>query len=251
MAMNDEETVALIAGGHTFGKTHGAAPDSNVEDNPEAAGLEQQGLGWKNNHGTGKGDDTITSGLEVTWTYHPTRWDNEFFHILYAYEWELMRSPGGGHQWRPVNGGGADMVPLAHSTAAASPACSRATSRCAPTRRTTRSRAGSPRIPRVRRRVRAGLVQAHAPRHGPDRPLPRPEVPTEELLWQDPVPAVDHELIDAADAAALKAQVLDSGLTVASSSPRPGRRHPRSAAATSAAASTAPASASPRRRTGR
>ena len=115
MAMNDEETVALIAGGHTFGKTHGAAPDTNIEDNPEAAGLEQQGLGWKNNFGTGKGDDTITSGLEVTWTYHPTRWDNEFFHILYAYEWELMTSPGGGHQWRPVDGGGADMVPLAHS----------------------------------------------------------------------------------------------------------------------------------------
>ena len=93
MAMDDEETVALIAGGHTFGKTHGAAPDTNVEDNPEAAGLEQQGLGWKNNHGTGRGDDTITSGLEVTWTYHPTRWDNEFFHILYAYEWELMQQP--------------------------------------------------------------------------------------------------------------------------------------------------------------
>jgi catalase-peroxidase len=93
MAMNDEETVALIAGGHTFGKTHGAASDDNLEDNPEAAGLEAQGLGWKNNHGTGRGDDTITSGLEVTWTYHPTRWDNEFFHILYAYEWELTEEP--------------------------------------------------------------------------------------------------------------------------------------------------------------
>ncbi|WP_309711503.1 peroxidase family protein, partial [Pseudolysinimonas sp.] len=115
MGMNDEETVALIAGGHTFGKTHGAGPADAVGLDPEAATMEQQGFGWTNSHGTGTGDDAITSGLEVTWTYHPTRWDNEFFDILYAYEWELMESPAGAKQWRPVNGGGAGLVPLAHS----------------------------------------------------------------------------------------------------------------------------------------
>src|SRR5271170_944201 len=111
MAMNDEETVALIAGGHTFGKTHGAGPDENVGPDPEAAPIEQQGFGWKSTYGTGTGADAITSGLEVTWTYHPVRWDNEFFHILFAYEWELMKSPAGAHQWRPKDGAGADMVP--------------------------------------------------------------------------------------------------------------------------------------------
>ena len=114
MAMNDEETVALIAGGHTFGKTHGAGDADLVGPEPEGAPLEEQGLGWKSAYGTGKGGDTITSGLEVTWTYHPTRWDNEFFHILFAYDWELMKSPAGAHQWRPKNGAGADMVPDAH-----------------------------------------------------------------------------------------------------------------------------------------
>jgi catalase-peroxidase len=112
--MNDEETVALIAGGHTFGKTHGAAPDSNLAPHPEGSPLEEQGLGYRNSFGTGNGDDTITSGLEVTRTYHPARWDNEYFHILFASEWELMESPAGAMQWRPKNGAGSDLVPLAH-----------------------------------------------------------------------------------------------------------------------------------------
>ena len=216
MAMNDEETVALIAGGHTFGKTHGAAPDTNIEDNPEAAGLEQQGLGWKNNFRTGKGDDTITSGLEVTWTYHPTRWDNEFFHILYAYEWELMTSPGGGHQWRPVDGGGADMVPLAHSDGRREP------------RMLTSDLAlrTDPEYDRISRRfkddpkafadafARAWFKLTHRDM-GPKVRYLGSEVPAEDLIWQDPVPAVDHELIDADDARALKAQIMDAGLTVA------------------------------------
>ncbi len=113
MGMDDEETVALIAGGHTFGKTHGNAPADAPGPDPEAAPLEEQGLGWKSSYKSGKGIDAITSGLEVTWTYHPTRWDNEFFHILYAYEWELFDSPAGAHQWRPKDGGGADLVPEA------------------------------------------------------------------------------------------------------------------------------------------
>jgi len=217
MAMNDEETIALIAGGHTFGKTHGAAPDTNLEDNPEAAGLEAQGLGWKNNNGTGKGDDQITSGLEVTWTYHPTRWDNEFFHILYAYEWELFDSPAGAHQWRPINGGGADMAPMAHD----------ATTRREPRMLTSDiALRVDPEYDKISRRfaedpVAFGDAFARAwfkLTHRDMGPLARylgPEVPQEELIWQDPVPAVDHELIDAADAAELKRQVLDSGLTVA------------------------------------
>ena len=215
MGMNDEETVALIAGGHTFGKTHGAAPDTNLENNPEAAGIEMQGLGWKNNFGTGKGDDTITSGLEVTWTYHPTRWDNEFFHILYAYEWELMRSPGGGHQWRPINGAGADMVPLAHSSGRREP------------RMLTSDLAlrVDPEYDQVSRRfkddpvafgdafARAWFKLTHRDMGPIDRYV-GPEVPQEELLWQDPVPAAPAVLIDADDAATLKAQILDSGLSV-------------------------------------
>jgi catalase-peroxidase len=217
MAMNDEETVALIAGGHTFGKTHGAAPDTNVEDNPEAAGLENQGLGWKNNFGTGKGDDTITSGLEVTWTYHPTRWDNEFFHILFAYDWELMKSPGGGHQWRPVNGGGADMVPLAHDPS------KRREPRMLTSDLALRM---DPAYEKISRRfledpdafadafARAWFKLTHRDM-GPIARYLGSDVPSEELIWQDPVPAVDHELIDVADAAALKAQILASGLTVA------------------------------------
>ncbi|MEZ3160021.1 catalase/peroxidase HPI [Microbacterium sp. BWT-B31] len=215
MAMNDEETVALIAGGHTFGKTHGAAPDSNLEDNPEAAGLEQQGLGWKNNFGSGKGDDQITSGLEVTWTYHPTRWDNEFFHILFAYEWELMQSPAGAHQWRPKNGAGADLVPLAHSNGRREPRMLT----------TDLSLRFDPEYEKISRRFNEdpeAFADAFARAwfkltHRDMGPLSRylgPEVPAEELIWQDPVPAVDHELIDAADAAALKQQILETGLTV-------------------------------------
>jgi catalase-peroxidase len=215
MAMNDEETVALIAGGHTFGKTHGAAPDSNLDDNPEASGIEMQGLGWKNNYGTGNGDDTITSGLEVTWTYHPTRWDNEFFHILFAYEWELMKSPAGAQQWRPTNGAGADMVPLAHSEGRREP-------RMLTTDLALRF---DPEFEKISRRfhddpvafgdafARAWFKLTHRDM-GPIERYLGPGVPTEELIWQDRVPAVDHELIDPADAAALKQQVLESGLSV-------------------------------------
>ncbi|MEV8266669.1 catalase/peroxidase HPI [Microbacterium sp. NPDC076911] len=216
MAMNDEETVALIAGGHTFGKTHGAAPDTNLEDNPEAAGLEMQGLGWKNNNGTGKGDDQITSGLEVTWTYHPTRWDNEFFHILFAYEWELMTSPAGAHQWRPKDGAGDDMVPMAHD---------------ASTRREPRMLTSDlalrfdPVYGPISKKfsedpeafadafARAWFKLTHRDM-GPIARYLGAEVPSEKLIWQDPVPAVDHELIDATDAAALKAQILELGLSV-------------------------------------
>jgi catalase-peroxidase len=217
MAMNDEETVALIAGGHTFGKTHGAAPDTNIEDNPEAAGLEEQGLGWKNNHASGKGDDTITSGLEVTWTYHPTRWDNEFLHILYAYEWELMESPAGGHQWRPKHGAGADMVPFAHDSS------KRREPRMLTSDIALRT---DPEYAKITRRflenpdefadafARAWFKLTHRDM-GPIERYLGPEVPQEELIWQDRVPAVDHELIDADDAAALKAQILGAGLTTA------------------------------------
>ena len=215
MAMDDEETVALIAGGHTFGKTHGAASDSNLEDNPEAAGLEMQGLGWKNNNGTGKGDDQITSGLEVTWTYHPTRWDNEFFHILYAYEWELFKSPAGANQWRPINGGGADMVPLAHSGGRREP------------RMLTSDLAlrFDPEYGKISQRFkddpeafadafsRAWFKLTHRDM-GPRSRYVGAEVPAEELIWQDNVPAVDHALIGAEDAAALKQRVLASGLSV-------------------------------------
>ncbi|WP_294981920.1 catalase/peroxidase HPI [uncultured Microbacterium sp.] len=215
MAMNDEETVALIAGGHTFGKTHGAASDDNLEDNPEAAGLEAQGLGWKNNHGTGRGDDTVTSGLEVTWTYHPTRWDNEFFHILYAYEWELMQSPAGAHQWRPKGGQGADMVPLAHSDGKREP------------RMLTSDLAlrMDPEYDKISRKfkddpdafadafARAWFKLTHRDM-GPVTRYLGPEVPAEELLWQDPVPAPSGAPLDAAQVADLKARVLDSGLTV-------------------------------------
>jgi len=215
MAMNDEETVALIAGGHTFGKTHGAASDENVAEDPEAAGLEDQGLGWKNAHGTGKGDDTITSGLEVTWTYHPTRWDNEFLHILYAYEWELFKSPAGAWQWRPANGAGSDMVPLAHSDGRREP------------RMLTSDIAlrVDPEYGKITKRflenpeefqdafARAWFKLTHRDM-GPKARYLGPEVPEEDLIWQDPVPPVDHELIDAADAVALKSRILESGLSV-------------------------------------
>ncbi len=215
MAMNDEETVALIAGGHTFGKTHGAASAENVAEDPEAAGIEDQGLGWKNAHGTGKGDDTITSGLEVTWTYHPTRWDNEFLHILYAYEWELFKSPAGAWQWRPANGAGSDMVPLAHSDGRREP------------RMLTSDIAlrVDPEYGKITKRflenpdefqdafARAWFKLTHRDM-GPKVRYLGSEVPAEDLIWQDPVPPVDHDLIDAADAVALKSRILESGLSV-------------------------------------
>ncbi|TSD62794.1 catalase/peroxidase HPI [Aeromicrobium piscarium] len=215
MGMNDEETVALIAGGHTFGKTHGAAPDDNIGPDPEAAPIEQQGLGWKNTHGTGKGDDQITSGLEVTWTYHPTRWDNEFFHILFAYEWELFQSPAGAHQWRPKNGAGDGLVPMAHSDGKREPRMLT----------TDLSLRFDPAYEAISRRfhedpqafaeafARAWFKLTHRDM-GPKSRYLGPEVPAEDLIWQDPLPAVDHELIDEADARALKDRVLASDLTV-------------------------------------
>ncbi|NJC73455.1 catalase/peroxidase HPI [Planosporangium thailandense] len=216
MGMNDEETVALIAGGHTFGKTHGAGPADHVGPEPEGAPLEEQGLGWKNSFGTGKGADAITSGLEVTWTYHPTRWDNEFFHILFAYEWELMKSPAGANQWRPKNGAGADMVPEAHD----------ATKHREPRMLTSDlALRFDPIYEQISRRflanpdefadvfARAWFKLTHRDM-GPIERYLGPEVPAETLIWQDPVPPVDHELVDAADIAALKAQILASGLSV-------------------------------------
>lgn len=215
MAMNDEETVALIAGGHTFGKTHGAAADSHVGDNPEAATLEEQGFGWKSSYGTGKGDDTISSGLEVTWTYHPTRWDNEFFHILFAYEWELFQSPAGANQWRPKGGAGSDMVPLAHSDGRREPRMltTDLALRFDPVYGPISERFAKDPEAFADAFARAWYKLTHRDM-GPIARYLGPEVPSEELIWQDPVPAVDHELIDSADAAALKAQLLDIGLTV-------------------------------------
>jgi len=215
MAMNDEETVALIAGGHTFGKTHGAAnPEPYVGPEPEAAPLEETGLGWKNAYGTGKGADTITSGLEVTWTYHPTRWDNEFFHILFAYEWELTESPAGAHQWRPKNGAGADMVPEAHD-----PSKSRE-----PRMLTTDlALRFDPEYEKISRRflddpeafsdafARAWFKLTHRDM-GPKTRYLGPEVPAEDLVWQDPIPAVEHELVDEVDIAGLKEKILASGI---------------------------------------
>jgi len=215
MAMNDEETVALIAGGHTFGKTHGAGPADNVGPEPEAAPLEDMGLGWKSTYGSGKGDDTITSGLEVTWTYHPTRWDNEFFHILYAYDWELMESPAGAKQWRPKNGAGSDMVPGAHD----------ASKRREPRMLTSDlALRFDPEYDKISRRFLENpeeFAEAFAKAwykllHRDMGPVSRylgPWVP-EPQIWQDPVPAVDHELVSDDDVAALKAKVLESGLTV-------------------------------------
>jgi catalase-peroxidase len=217
MAMNDEETVALIAGGHTFGKTHGAGPEENVGPDPEAAPLEQQGLGWKSTYGTGKGGDAITSGLEVTWTSTPVTWDNSFLETLYGYEWELTKSPAGAHQWQPKDGAGAGTVPDAHDPS----------KRRAPTMLTTDlSLRMDPVYEQISRRFLANpgeLADAFARAwfkltHRDMGPVARylgPEVPAEMLLWQDPLPAVSHELIDAADIASLKAQILASGLPVA------------------------------------
>jgi catalase-peroxidase len=216
MAMNDEETVALIAGGHTFGKTHGAGPADSVGPDPEAAPLEQQGLGWKSTYGTGKGGDTITSGLEVTWTSTPVTWDNSFLETLYGYEWELTESPAGAHQWKPKDGAGAGTVPDAHDPS----------KRHAPTMLTTDLALRlDPVYEQITRRFLENpdeLADAFARAwfkltHRDMGPIVRylgPEVPTEMLLWQDPVPSVTHDLIDAEDVAALAGQVLASGLSV-------------------------------------
>ncbi|MYQ78609.1 hydroperoxidase [Streptomyces sp. CB01249] len=216
MAMNDEETVALIAGGHTFGKTHGAGPADAVGPDPEAAPMERQGLGWESSYGTGKGGDAITSGLEGIWTDTPTSWDNSFFNILFGYEWELFKSPAGAHQWRPKDGAGAGTVPDAHDPSKSH----------APTMLTTDlSLRFDPAYEQISRRfhenpqafadafARAWYKLTHRDM-GPVVRYLGPEVPEETLLWQDPLPERTHELIDAADIAALKEKVLASGLSV-------------------------------------
>jgi catalase-peroxidase len=217
MAMDDAETVALIAGGHTFGKTHGAGPADNVGPEPEGAPIEQQGLGWKNAYGTGKGGDAITSGLEGIWTTTPTTWDNSFFEILFGNEWELFDSPAGAHQWRPKDGAAAGSVPDAFDPA----------KRHAPTMLTTDLALRlDPIYEPIARRFKdnpAEFADAFARAwfkltHRDMGPVARylgPEVPTEELVWQDPVPPVTGPLVSPADVATLKAQVLASGLSTA------------------------------------
>jgi catalase-peroxidase len=218
MAMNDEETVALIAGGHTFGKTHGAAdPNRFVGPEPEAAPIEQQGLGWRNSFGSGAGGDTITSGLEGAWTPSPVVWDNSFFQTLFGYEWEQAKSPAGATQWKPKGDAGAGTVPDAHDPGR----------RHAPTMLTTDlALRVDPVYEQISRRflehpdqfadafARAWFKLTHRDM-GPIARYLGPEVPTEILVWQDPVPAIDHELIGPAEAAALKAEILGSGLSVA------------------------------------
>jgi catalase-peroxidase len=216
MAMNDEETVALIAGGHTFGKTHGAGPATHVGPEPEAADITEQGLGWKSTYGSGKGGDTITSGLEVTWTTTPTRWSSNFLWNLFGYEWELVKSPAGAHQWTPKHGMGANSVPDAHDP----------NKRHAPAMLTTDlALRFDPVYEKISRRflenpqefadafARAWFKLTHRDM-GPRVRYLGPEVPAEELIWQDPVPAVDHVLVDAADIAALKAKILATGLSI-------------------------------------
>jgi catalase-peroxidase len=217
MAMNDEETVALVAGGHTFGKTHGAAdPNEYVGAEPAAAGIEEQGLGWKNTFGTGNGEYTISSGLEGAWTTTPNKWSNNYFENLFKFEWELSKSPAGAHQWKPKDGAGAGTVPDAHNP----------------------SKSHAPTMLTADLALRADPVYEKISRHfheNPDAfadafarawfklthrdmgPISRylgPEVPKEELIWQDPIPAVTHNLIDASDIAALKVKILASGLSV-------------------------------------
>ena len=217
MAMNDEETVALIAGGHAFGKTHGAGPAEHVGAEPEAAGLELQGLGWKSTFGTGKGADTITSGLEVTWTTTPTRWSNNYLENLFGFDWEPSKSPAGANQWTAKNGAGAGTIPDAHDPS----------KRRNPTMLTSDlALRFDPIYEKIPRRFLDNLEQladAFARAwfkliHRDMGPLSRylgPELPNEELLWQDPIPALDHALVDDADVAALKGKLLASGLSVA------------------------------------
>jgi catalase-peroxidase len=216
MAMNDEETVALIAGGHTFGKTHGAGDAALVGPEPEAAGIEEQGLGWKSSFGTGKGGDTISSGLEVTWTSTPTKWSSNFFWNLFGYEWELTKSPAGAHQWKPKGGAGAGSVPDAHDPSKRHP----------PAMLTTDlALRFDPVYEKISRRfyenpdqfadafARAWFKLTHRDM-GPLSRYLGPLVPKEQLLWQDPIPAVDHKLFDGEDIAALKAKIFASGLSV-------------------------------------
>ncbi|MEQ1579390.1 MAG: catalase/peroxidase HPI [Steroidobacteraceae bacterium] len=216
MAMDDEETVALIAGGHTFGKTHGAGDAKLVGPEPEAAGIEDQGLGWKSSYGAGKGGDAITSGLEVTWTTTPTKWSNNFFWNLFGYEWELTKSPAGAHQWQPKHGMGAGTVPDAHDPS----------KRHAPAMLTTDlALRFDPAYEKISRRflenpdqfadafARAWFKLTHRDM-GPRARYLGPEVPAEQLIWQDPLPAVDHALVDAQDIAMLKSRILASGLSI-------------------------------------
>ncbi|MCL1869903.1 MAG: catalase/peroxidase HPI [Promicromonosporaceae bacterium] len=216
MGMDLEETVALIAGGHTFGKTHGAAPDSHLEAEPEGADLEMQGLGWKNNFGTGVGDDSITSGLEVTWTYHPLRWDNEYFHILFGYEWELMESPAGAKQWRPVDGGGSDMVPLAHSAGRREPRMltSDLALRFDPEMGPISARFKDDQQAFTDAFARAWFKLTHRDM-GPKARYKGAEVPAEDFVWQDPLPARTLADLTAEQVEAVKAAVRESGRTVA------------------------------------
>ncbi len=216
MAMNDEETVALIAGGHTFGKTHGAGDAALLGPEPEAAGIEEQGLGWQSSFGKGKGDDTISSGLEVTWSSTPTKWSKNFFWNLFNYEWELTKSPAGANQWRPKGGVGASAVPDAHDPS----------KRHSPAMLTTDlSLRFDPLYEKISRRfyenpdqfrdafARAWFKLTHRDM-GPRTRYLGPEVPEEELIWQDPIPAVNHPLIDTEDIASLKGNILASGLSV-------------------------------------
>jgi len=217
MAMNDEETVALIAGGHSFGKAHGAGGAKHVGPEPEAAGIEEQGLGWKSNFGTGKGADTISSGLEVTWTSTPTKWSSNFLWNLFGYEWELTKSPAGAHQWTPKNGAGAGSIPDAHDPLKYH----------APTMLTTDlSLRFDPAYEKIARRflehpndfqdafARAWFKLTHRDM-GPRTRYLGSEVPNEELIWQDPIPTVNHKLIGKKNISALKSKILDSGLGVA------------------------------------
>ena len=216
MAMNDEETVALIAGGHTFGKTHGAGPADNVGAEPEAAMIEEQGLGWRSKFKTGKAGDAIGSGLEVTWTTTPTKWSNNFFENLFKYDWELTKSPAGAHQWTPKNGAGAGTIPDAHDPS----------KHHAPTMLTTDlSLRFDPAYEKISRRfyehpdqfadafARAWFKLTHRDM-GPIQRYLGPLVPKETLSWQDPIPAVNHPLINEQDVTALKAKILASGLSV-------------------------------------
>lgn len=217
MSMNDEETVALIAGGHSFGKTHGAGPASHVGPEPEAAGIEEQGLGWKSSFGTGKGGDAITSGLEITWTPAPTKWNNRnFFRNLFRYEWELTKSPAGAHQWQPKGGAGAGTIPDAHDPS----------KRHGPGMLTTDlALRFDPAYEKISRRfyenpdqfadafARAWFKLTHRDM-GPRTRYLGPEVPAVELIWQDPIPAVNHNLIDEKDIASLKGKILASGLSI-------------------------------------
>ena len=216
MAMNDEETVALIAGGHTFGKTHGAGDAALVGTDPEASGIAAQGLGWESTHGSGIGGDAITSGLEVTWTQTPTQWSNYFFENLFGFDWELTKSPAGAHQWQPKNGAGAGLIPDAHDPA----------KRKVPTMLTTDlALRFDPAYEKISRHffenpdkfadafARAWYKLTHRDM-GPVSRYLGPEVAQEELIWQDPIPAVDHALIDEQDIKTLKAKILDSGLNI-------------------------------------